>query len=88
MYVSQRDLVVSKLKALGSKLTICGDAQFDSPGFSAKYCTYSIMNCPTNEIIDFIVIQKGQFTGELERQACQLLLGILVNEVKLESRCR
>ena len=84
MYVSQRDLVVSKLKALGSKLTICGDAQFDSPGFSAKYCTYSIMNCPTNEIIDLIVIQKGQFTGELERQACQLLLGILVNEVKLD----
>ena len=51
---------------------------------SQQNCTYSIMNIVQNEIIDFIVIQKGQFTGELERQACQLLLGILVNEVKLD----
>ena len=53
-----------------------GDAQYDSPGFTAKYCTYSIMHCTTNEIVDFCVIQRGQFTGELKRQACQLLLDI------------
>ena len=84
MYNTQKSLVISRLKALGNKLAICGDAQYDSPGFTAKYCTYSIMNCTTNEIVDFCVIQRGQFTGELERQACQLLLDILVNEIKLD----
>ena len=84
MYDSQKSLIVSRLKALGNKLTFCGDAQFDSPGFSAKYCTYSMMNCANNEIVDFIVVQKGQYNGELEKQACQLLLEILVGETKLD----
>ena len=42
------------------------------------------MNCKTNELVDIVIIQKGQFQGELEKQACQLLLDILVNEVKLD----
>ena len=84
MYNTQKSLIISKLKALGSKLTVCGDGQFDSPGFSAKYCTYSVMNCLTNELLEFIVIQRGQCTGELERPACELLLDILVNEIKLD----
>ena len=61
---------MDKLRS-SAKLALCGDGQFDSPGYSAKYCTYSIMNCDTDEIIDFCVIQKGQFQGELEKQACE-----------------
>ena len=33
---------------------------------------------------DFIVIQKGQYESELEKQACKLLLEILTKEEKLE----
>ena len=59
---------------------ICGDGQYDSPGYSAKFCTYTIADCETNIILDFIIIQRGQYTGELEKQACQLLLNILIHE--------
>ncbi|KAL5256457.1 hypothetical protein ACHWQZ_G011635 [Mnemiopsis leidyi] len=83
MYNDEKLSIMSKLKFAG-KLSISGDAQYDSPGFSAKMCTYTIMNSETNEIIDFIVIQKGQYEGELEKQACQLLLEILIREHELD----
>ncbi len=31
------------LKTLNEGLTIAGDGRYDSPGFSAKYCAYLIM---------------------------------------------
>ena len=60
--------------------SMCGDGQYDSPGFSAKFSTYSIMNCDTNDVIDFCVIQKGQFTTDLERFICRQYKFILVHE--------
>jgi hypothetical protein len=83
-FVDKKSAIVEKLKSSNVKLVLSGDGQYDSPGFSAKYCTYSIMNCDTNEVIDFCVIQKGQFTTDLERHACQQLMHILVNEYKLD----
>ena len=41
------------------------------------------MQCKTNKVIDFFIIQKGQYDGELEKQACEELLNILINEDKL-----
>jgi hypothetical protein len=82
MYNDQKLTIIRKLIS-AKNLSISGDAQYDSPGFSAKMCTYTIMNSESNEIIDFIVIQKGQFDGELERQACQMLMEILISELKL-----
>ena len=84
MYTSQKNATVSRLIGLTENLVLCGDAQFDSPGYFAKFCTYSIMNCKTSELVDIVIIQKGQLQGKLETQACQLLLDILVNEVKLD----
>lgn len=83
-FVSRKAAIVEKLKASNVKLVLSGDGQYDSPGFSAKFCTYSIMNCDTNEVIDFCVIQKGQFTTDLEKHACQQLMHILVHEYKLD----
>ena len=60
-------------------VVLCGDAQFDSPGYSAKYCT--IMDCGTNEVVDFSVLQKGQVTGGLEHQAFrQVWEGLVIDE--------
>lgn len=84
IYTAKKQLVLDKLRAIGSKLVLCGDAQFDSPGYTAKYCTYTVMCCDTDEILDFIIIQKGQYHGELEKQACELLLNILINDEKLK----
>ena len=38
-------------------LTIGGDARMDSPGHSAKYGTYSIMDLESNKILDVQMIQ-------------------------------
>ena len=83
MYSERRDLILAGLKkrhADGLSVVLCGDAQFDSPGFSAKYCTYTIMDCKTNEVVDFSIVQKGQFTGALEHQAFSQVWECLVTE--------
>lgn len=56
------------------KLNIAGDGHHDSPGFCAKFCTYSILNLNTGAIVDFFVAQKGMYTGELETSACREVL--------------
>eukprot|EP00116_Pleurobrachia_bachei_P019200 sb/3479462/ len=50
------------------KIIVQADAQFDSPGFSAKYCTYSLMS-QDNHILAVIVKQKGEVDGALETPA-------------------
>lgn len=82
-FTRMKSEIIRELRSTGN-LVLCGDAQFDSPGYSAKFCTYTIMDCTTNKVVDTIVIQKGQYEGELEKQACRELLNILINEDKLD----
>ena len=37
-----------------------GDGRMDSPGFSAKYCTYTAMDCKSKRILDIQVIDKRE----------------------------
>lgn len=82
-FTKVRTEIITELKVTDN-IMLCGDAQFDSPGYSAKFCTYTIMNCKSNKVVDTLVIQKGQYSGELEKQACQELLNILITEDGLE----
>ena len=81
-YRTMKDNTILELKTV-NEVMLSGDGQFDSPGYSAKYCTYTMMQCMTNKVVDFFVIQKGQYDGELEKQACEELLNILINENEL-----
>jgi hypothetical protein len=69
----QRNALLTNIKS-SNTCAVAGDGQFDSPGFSAKYVTYSLMDLETDKILDFIVLQRGQVDGELEKQACDRLL--------------
>ena len=82
-FTKMRTEIISELRVT-KNLILCGDAQFDSPGFSAKFCTYTIMDCETDKVVDTIIVQKGQYEGELETQACRELLDILITEDKLD----
>lgn len=64
---------INELK-MGTSIWLAGDGQFDSPGFCAKYCTYSVMDVRSSKIIDFKITQKGMVQGDLEKKACELLL--------------
>jgi hypothetical protein len=59
---------------------LAGDGKFDSPGFCAKYCTYSVMDLHSSKIIDFNLVQKGMGSGDLERKACESLIDKLIEE--------
>ncbi|KAL4126059.1 hypothetical protein QTP88_010290 [Uroleucon formosanum] len=68
-----------KLKS-SDKIWLASDGQFDSPGFCAKYCTYTLMDLNSSKIIDFKLVQKGMLKGDLERKACELLLEEIVEQ--------
>ena len=46
-------------------LNVTGDGRCDSPGFSAKYGTYSIMDLQSNKIIDFTLTNVGSVANSV-----------------------
>ncbi|XP_077345647.1 uncharacterized protein LOC143989399 [Lithobates pipiens] len=49
----------------GKPLFLVGDGQCDSPGFSAKYCTYTFMEQRSKKIVDMEVVQVTQSTSSV-----------------------
>ena len=47
-------------KTSGRSLLLAGDGRCDSPGFSAKYCTYSLMDTETNLIVHTETLKRSQ----------------------------
>ena len=54
-YVMQQDAVLEFLR--GNNLQLSGDTVW---GYSAKYCTYSLMDSATNLILDYKLIQSSE----------------------------
>lgn len=77
-WFTERNNNIDSLK--NGSVWLAGDGQFDSPGYSAKYVTYTFMDVHRDKIIDFIVLQKGQISGDLEKPACDKLLSRLLEE--------
>ena len=44
-------------------LVVCGDGRMDSPGFSAKYCVYTMMEHYLNATVDLEVVDKREAGG-------------------------
>lgn len=53
----KRGEVISKLQPKAS-VVVLGDGRMDSPGFSAQYCTYSVMENASKEIISMVTVDK------------------------------
>lgn len=49
--------IIADLKAKGEPLILGGDGRADSPGHSAKYGTYSMMDLRSGKIIDVQLVQ-------------------------------
>lgn len=69
-----------------SDIWLSGDGQFDSPGYCVQYCTYTTMDLHTSKIIDFKLVQKCMFQGDLERNVCELLLENFTNEENMKMK--
>ena len=55
LYMQQKDIITRAVRS--QKRVVSGDGRCDSPGFNAKYCTYTIMDASTSAIIGFNVVQ-------------------------------
>lgn len=69
--------IVKKLFKDYEDVCLCGDGENDSPGHSACYYVYTLMEQFTNIVVDFEVIDKretgGNSTG-MEKEALRRLL--------------
>ena len=87
-YEEKKTLILSRLRE--QEIIVAGDGRNDSPGHSAKYCTYTSMEYQSKEIVDIITVDKREVdlkSPNLEvRGFCKLLrllldAGIQVKEV-------
>ena len=49
----------------GRCVRLSGDGRCDSPGYSAKYCTYTMMGMDTEKVMDFEVVQVSQTSSSV-----------------------
>ena len=59
-WATLQDALLKNLKGSGKMLRLAGDGRCDSPGFSAKYCTYSILEMDSDAIVTFVVVQVSE----------------------------
>ena len=69
-------------------INICGDGRCDSPGHSAKYGTYSLMEESSGKVIDFSHVQVSEVTSSnaMEYEGCKRSLDKLLN-AEIPVRC-
>jgi len=74
-YKSSRDELFKKCLSLKEN-HFSGDGRSDSPGYSAKYGTYSLMNTELNKVIDFRVVhvKEAGNSSLMEKAGLKLLL--------------
>ena len=76
IYETQKDLVFSAINEAYTKnvemarrevgsvgLAVCGDGRCDSPGYSAKYCSYTLMHVSTHKILAMALVQVTEATS-------------------------
>jgi hypothetical protein len=78
-WIENQEQVTSYL--CGRPLKLSGDGRCDSPGFSAKYCTYSIMDQESDLILDFSIVQVTQAgsSNGMEKVGCKETLDRLLS---------
>ena len=69
-YKLHNEAVVAALQR--SPITVVGDGRFDSPGFSSKYCTYSLMEVNSGLIVAFNLMHVSQSSSSvaMEKDGC------------------
>ena len=57
MWQNEQSIVLNAAKDDGGQLVVAGHGRADSPGHSAKYGTYTMMDMAMNEIVDLQLFQ-------------------------------
>ncbi|XP_031136838.2 uncharacterized protein LOC116037199 [Sander lucioperca] len=78
-YQTQHEQIIKRLiehSNSGQKVELCGDARCDSPGFSAKYCTYSFQDDATKEIVHFEFVQVTEASSSVAMEVLGFQRGL------------
>ena len=57
VWETKQSALLAQCRAVGAPLTIGGDGRADSPGHSAKYGSYGIIDLTTNKVFDMQLVQ-------------------------------
>ena len=78
-WITHQTAILSVL--LPDQLVLCGDARSDSPGHSAKYTSYTIMDADTNLILDqqLMTVTETGSSVLMEKAALQRSLDFLLS---------
>lgn len=70
----------------GTDVILGGDARCDSPGYSAKYGSYTLMDLQTKKILDFQLIQSNEVkdSTHMELEGLKRALGFLKDYVNIK----
>ncbi|XP_028519514.1 uncharacterized protein LOC114576651, partial [Exaiptasia diaphana] len=86
-YKAQQQNVIMDVKQ-GMPLNLCGDGRSDSPGHTAKYGTYSLMDENSGQILDFSLVHVSEVSSSnaMEFEGCKRSLNTLTKK-KISIRC-
>ncbi len=62
MWIKEQSTVLTNMKSQ-EVVELCGDGRCDSPGHSAKYCTYTFLDAQSEKVVDFKVISCTQVSS-------------------------
>ena len=57
VWETKQSALLAQCRAVGTPLTVGSDGQADSPGHSAKYGPYGILDLTANKVIDMQLVQ-------------------------------
>ena len=89
VWSKMRQLVLKILNGY-KDICLCGDGRNDSPGHSARYCVYTLMEHVTKVVVDLEVVDKRETGGNsavMEREGLRRLLERLMTELPLNELC-
>ncbi|XP_060581296.1 uncharacterized protein LOC132737932 [Ruditapes philippinarum] len=74
--------LLQSVKDSGRPLRLSGDGRCDSPGYNAKYCTYSVMDLETSAILTYVVVQVTETgsSGRMEAEGFRRCMNFLLDE--------
>ena len=78
----------SMFEVLGNQpVVVSGDGQMDSPGFCAKYCTYSLMHATLDYIlqVEVVDVRQSQLKSVvMEKVGCERALDALMSKLNIQ----
>ena len=60
--------LLDKIKSTNRTLQLAGDGRCDSPGISAKYCTYSLLDMESQHILTFVTIKVTETSSSCKME--------------------